>query len=201
MTAAVTITGSPPSFALRTPSLSYRFHVDASGDLVHDHFGSPTCSAPHGSGHVAGWMRDQRRREFPDAGRGDLRLPGVHIAHTGGDTVSQFVYASHEVVEGKPPLEGLPATYGDADDVSTLLVFLEDKYSDIKAVLRYSVFNCGAIVRSFTLKNASKDSVTIQRAAIALDMPSMDLDMVYTYGNCIREFQTTRRRVEHGTQG
>jgi alpha-galactosidase len=202
MTTGITVLPGPqPVFILRTPALAYILRVDAHGDLVHSHFGAPTSSAPVEAHDLGGWVREQCRREFPDVGRGDMRLPAVHIAHASGHTVSHFVYASHRVVEGKPALVGQPHTHGD-EGVSTLLVELEDAKSGVGATLRYSVFARGAIVRSVSVRNDSKQDIRLERlASLALDFASGPLEMVHHFGNWSREFMHVRRKVEHGNQG
>lgn len=192
-------------FHLSTAGFSYIFHVDDRGDLILDHYGAPTPTArPEPTEPSIGWQRVQSRRDFPDAGRGDMRLPAIHIAHPngGGHTVSKFVYKSYEVVPGKPTLPGLPATFGTVDHVSTLLITLVDAHSDLEAVLAYSVFGCGALTRSWSLTNRGKHAVVIERAAsISVDFPSGDLELVHHHGNWGRECMIVRRKVEHGTQG
>lgn len=143
----------------------YAFHVDQeSGDLVSDHFGEPADDFTHPTVEWGGW-HEHTRREFPDLGRGDVRLPAIHIAHTEGDTVTALTYQSHEVLDGKPPLRGLPATFGNEQDVSSLRITLHDNISDVSAVLLYSVFpKQNAIVRSFQLTNHGSESISILRA-------------------------------------
>lgn len=196
---------SSPVFHLSTSVFSYIFHVNEVGDLVLDHYGAPaTAATPEPDTDVVGWMRVQRRREFPDVGRGDMRLPAIHISHAGrgGHTVSAFAYSSHTIVDGKPPLPGLPATFGNSKVVKTLQVTMVDKYSDVEAVLSYSVFGCGALARSWALTNKGSADITIERAAsICVDFPSEDLEFIHQYGNWARECMTVRRKVEQGTQG
>ena len=136
--------------------MSYLFHVDEqTGELISDHFGGPTedfINPPYIS--PSGWVDGlgNVRREFPDVGRSDMRLPAIHILHADGNTVTELNYQSHEVMDGKPSLPGLPATFGDDGDVSTIIVKLYDNYSDVSAALSYSVFpKYNAIARSFQL--------------------------------------------------
>lgn len=111
-------------------SMSYLFHVDPDTlDLFSDHFGGPTTDfvAP-AAVDPNGWTDglSNVRREFPDIGRSDYRLPAIHITHGDGSTVTRFEYQSHEIMDGKPTIPGLPATYGEAGDVSTIMVKMYD---------------------------------------------------------------------------
>jgi alpha-galactosidase len=140
------------------------------------------------------------RREFPDIGRSDVRLPAIHIEHAGGDTVTAFAYQSHEIVQGKPSLPGLPATYGGEGDVSTLIVQMYDNISDVSAALSYSIFpKYNAIARSFSITNNGSKNIVIERAAsFSTDFPNMDLEMIEPHGDWSHEFNTVRRKIDYG---
>ncbi|KAJ5120803.1 uncharacterized protein N7515_010191 [Penicillium bovifimosum] len=196
------------SFALNGNSVSYRFHIDnTTGDLLGDHFGgSVGADIPLESVHgTAGWVgaSGRVRREFPDQGRGDFRLPAIRIRQSEGYTVSEFQYKSHDIIAGKPALAGLPATMGSEDDVSTLVVHLYDKYSDVAADLSYSIFpEHDAIVRSVNVTNNGKANITIESlASLSVDLPLGDMDMISLRGDWAREAHRERRKVEYGIQG
>ncbi|KAL2811448.1 Melibiase-domain-containing protein [Aspergillus granulosus] len=194
------------SFTLNGRGVSYRFHVDDSGDLRSDHFGGlisgPIPENPEPI--VDGWtgMPDRVRREFPDPGRGDFRIPAICIQQAEGHTVSALQYQSHEVIEGKPALPGLPATFGTAEDVTTLVVHLYDQYSDIAADVTYSVFpKYNAIVRSNSITNKGKKSITVKSlASMSVDFPFCGLEMVSLRGDWAREAHRQRRKVDYGVQ-
>jgi alpha-galactosidase len=196
--------------------MSYLFHVDTkSGDLISDHFGGPaTDFTPPSIPWSAGWNAELAnvRREFPDFGRSDPRLPAIHIEHSAGDTVSAFRYQSHNITQGKSSLPGLPATYGEAGNVTTLIIQLHDNVSDVTAALSYSVFpEYNAIARSFTITNNApangssngtsnnSGALVIERAAsFSTDFPNVDLEMIEPYGDWSHEFNTVRRKVDFG---
>jgi len=140
------------------------------------------------------------RREFPDVGRSDFRLPAIHISHADGNTVTALTYQSHEIVEGKPGLPGLPATYGDDSDVSTIIVHLHDNISDVSAALSYSMFpKYNAIARSFQLTNNGTEEISIERAAsFSTDLPNMDLDMIELQGDWSHEMNRVKRPIQYG---
>ncbi|TXT13168.1 hypothetical protein VHUM_01569 [Vanrija humicola] len=191
-------------FVLSGSGVEYRFHVAADGELIHDHFGAPAPGLASSTG-PAPWGRAllDERREFPDLGRGDFRLPAFIVRHAAGHTVTAFKYAGHRVLEGKPALPGLPATFGTEADVTTLVVDLADAHSGIVAELSYSVFPAhNAIARSFTLRNGGTTPVEIQRASsFTLDLPSGEWEMVQLAGDWCRERVEMRRPVFPGTQG
>jgi alpha-galactosidase len=140
------------------------------------------------------------RREFPDVGRSDVRLPAIHISHADGNTVTALTYKSHEIVEGKPGLPGLPATYGDDGDVSTIIVHLYDNISDVSAALSYSMFpKYNAVARSFQLTNNGTEEISIERAAsFSTDLPNLDLEMIELQGDWSHEMNRVKRPIQYG---
>lgn len=196
------------SFALNGDNVSYRFHVDnRTGDLLSDHFGgSVTGAIPSPQEFwLNGWvgMPGRVRREFPDQGRGDFRIPAIRVRQSKGYTVSDLRYKSYEVIEGKPAVPGLPATWGDEQDVTTLVVHLYDNYSSVAADLSYSVFpKYDAIVRSVNVTNQGEGDITIEAlASLSVDLPYEELDMISLRGDWAREANRQRRRVDYGVQG
>lgn len=143
------------------------------------------------------------RREFPDNGRGDFRIPAMHIKQAAGHTVSKFIYQSHDIVAGKPALPGLPSLFGTDDEVSTLIVHMYDNYSMIAADLSYSLFpKYDAIVRSVNLTNKGNGTISIEKlASLSVDLPYTDLDMIELKGDWGREGMRVKRKIEYGTQG
>lgn len=198
------INSNGTNFHLSGDNVSYLFHVDEeSGDLFSDHFGDPVedfVDPAWISGQ--GWVDNLgiARREFPDFGRSDLRLPAIHIGHADGNTITELSYQSHEVVDGKPGLPGLPATYGDDADVSTIIVKLYDNYSDVSAALSYSIFpKYNAIARSFQITNNGTEDISIERAAsFSTDLPNLDLEMIELQGDWSHEMNKVKRPIQYG---
>lgn len=203
---AIVVDGT--AFALHGAGMSYVFHADTTtGDLITDHYGASVSGAlpSPGESGVSGWVGTigRVRREFPDQGRGDFRIPAVRIRQTAGYTVSDLRYQSHEVLDGKPSLPGLPATFGEAGDVTTLVVHLYDNYSAVAADLSYSVFpEFDAVVRSVNITNKGSGDITVEQlASLSVDFPLEDLDLLSLRGDWAREAHRERRRVDYGVQG
>ncbi|TXT03804.1 hypothetical protein VHUM_04368 [Vanrija humicola] len=191
-----------PTFHLNPANASYIIRVNADGDLEHVHWGARTRNA-HSSpdGGRDSWGPVRTRREFPDAGHGDFRQPAYRISH-GGTAVTDLRYVSYDIVAGKPPLLGLPATFGADDTVSTLEIHLEDKLAGIKATLSYGVFHhLPVVTRSVRLTAGPEGAVIDELASLSIDFPVDDYEMLHTYGQWARENQVVRRKVDHGTQG
>ncbi|OJJ42315.1 hypothetical protein ASPZODRAFT_77061 [Penicilliopsis zonata CBS 506.65] len=199
---AISVDGT--SFALNGNNVSYRLHVDSTGDLHLGHFGPTTAEELYKDDILpgfGGWSgpHGRTRRELPDLGRGDLRVPAIQIAHD-GHTVTEFKYRSHTVLAGKPALAGLPATFGDADQVSTLVVEMYDALGALAVHLSYSIFpQHDAIVRSVRVENRGKKQVTLQKvASLSVDLPVADMDILSLRGEWAREAQRVRQKVEYG---
>lgn len=201
--------GKHPRFTLSTPSASYIFHVDPTTlELVNDHYGARvTDPIPYDTHDISGQsgLLTIQSREFPDLGRGDFRLPAIHLRNSDGCTVSEFTYKSHAVIPGKPKdqLHGLPATFGDADQVTSLNITLQDQVNQLEAVLHYSVFHhLDAIARSFELHNKGSGQVVIERAeSFSVDLEAGEYEFVALKGDWPREARKVRRKVDFGTQG
>ena len=84
------------------------------------------------------------RQEYAVCGAGDTRLPALDARMADGSRLLDLQYQSHAVTPGKPPIEGLPATYTEQDDeADTLTVTLADPLAGVTVTLFYTVF-CAA---------------------------------------------------------
>lgn len=197
------------TFTLNGDSVTYRFHVDAkTGDLRTDHFGDRVTGsiAPDSMLLVDGVQHDlldRVRRELPDQGRGDFRIPAIRIRQSEGHTVCNLKYRSHTRVKGKPALPGLPSTFGSEHDVSAIIVHLFDEESAVAANLTYSIFpRYNAIARSVSITNQGTGNISVEvLASISVDFPVQELDMITLSGDHMREAYQERRRVQRGLQG
>lgn len=143
------------------------------------------------------------RQEYPCYGTGDMRHPAYTVAQENGSRISEFVYCGHEITAGKPELEGLPATYTEAEDeAETLEVYLRDEVSGTKLTLRYTIFrDYGAIARNARFEQYGAQTVVLDRAmSLNLDLPDREYEMVELTGAWTRERYVKKRPLEHGIQ-
>ena len=99
-------------------------------------------------------------------------------------------YVSHKMYEGKPKLEGLPATFATEESgCSTLEITMYDKYADIEVVLIYTAFDkLDVITRSAVITNKSEKPFKITRALSAcVDFDTDKMDMITLNGSWARE--------------
>ena len=77
-----------------------------------------------------------RDREYPAYGSGDMRYPAFQILQSNGSRITDFTYISHKIMEGKPELPGLPATYTeDPKEAQTLEILLRDELIQVDLLL------------------------------------------------------------------
>lgn len=205
------ITVEDRTFYLHGSGCTYSFHVSESGDLINSHFGGPHHSQTPPVSQIfdGGWIygppeyAGKAQREFPDLGNGDFRQPAIRIRHGDGTAITAFRYSGYKIVEGKPDLEGLPATFGDASEVTTLLVEMVDEIAKLRCTLSYSVFPAANVIaRSVAVHNDSGREVVVEAAAsFSVDLPAADREMIGLSGDWGREGQLFRRSIYPGQQG
>ena len=141
--------------------------------------------------------------EYPTHGLGDFREACLRVKTKSGHSACQLTYLSHEIFEGKKKLEGLPATFGDEKDCTTLELHCIDDVLDLKVTLVYTAFNdIDVITRSVRVENKSLDEIKLTRVySTCLDIDDDDYDMINLHGSWARERHVERRKVGYGKQG
>lgn len=142
--------------------------------------------------------------EYPAYGNGDFRKPAYQVQLANGSTVSDLRYHSHRIYAGKPALEGLPATYVEAEtEAETLEIVMKDRVIGLTATLLYTVFhNTNAIARSVRFHNEGAERITLLRALSAsVDFRDDEFELLTLYGAHINERNIARRPLASGIQG
>ena len=150
-----------------------------------------------------GFSLEHVRQEYPAYGTTDFRLPALEVLQDNGSRLTNFTYESCRIFGGKPALEGLPATYTEAEtEADTLEITLRDKLLNIKLILLYTIFaGEAAIARSARFENPSGTAVQITRAmSMSLDLPDCDYEWIQFSGAWSRERHVKTRRLEQGIQ-
>ena len=140
--------------------------------------------------------------EYPSNGLGDFREGCISVRTADGHVGSVLSYVSHEIVQGKPELEGLPATFGTAEECETLRLVCEDKYIDMQVELLYTVFqDTDVITRSVRVTNTGSSHFYLTKVYSAcIDMDYRDYDMVSLHGSWARERHIQRKALGYGIQ-
>ena len=144
---------------------------------------------------------DHLPQECPTYGVGDLREGMIHILHQDGTHALDLRYASHEIMDGKPELPGLPSARGDK--AQTLILTLEDAISQIRVKLYYTIYeDIDVIARSALIENGGTTPAIIDRAYSAcVDFEYSDYSLMTMSGAWARERQLYTRKIAPGEQG
>ena len=143
------------------------------------------------------------KQEYPTFGCGDMRFPAYEIERENGSHVVEFVYKEHKIYDGKPKLEGLPATYVESDDeAQTLELVLEDTSINTRIVLLYTIYEAFPVIaRSVRFECDSDEKITLLSAMSAcVDLPDKDYEMIDLAGVWARERHVRRHKLDYGIQ-
>ncbi len=146
---------------------------------------------------------DHIKQEYPSYGTGDFRHPAIRVQQDNGSCITNLVYQSHKITLGKPKLEGLPATYCEAEEeAETLCVVLEDKLIGLEVELYYTLFvDKAALARSVKVVNKGKKSFVLDTAmSMSLDLPDRNYEWLQLSGAWARERHIHTRKLEPGIQ-
>lgn len=199
------------SFYIESNDLSYVFKVSEHGFLQHLYYGKKIARDDvsylpffRDRGQSVCLPTSKMRRysageylyECPTAHRGDYKECMIEVITTSGVRSSALKYVSHEILDEKPALCGMPSLSGG----TTLKVNLIDEITGITVTLYYSVYDeLSAIVRRAEITNTTTDTVKINRIySASVDFYGKDWDVITLYGAHVRERQIERNRAHHG---
>lgn len=140
--------------------------------------------------------------ELSCGGIGDFRESCLNIRNEAGCMGCEFFYDSYAVFAGKPKLEGLPASFGTEDEVSTLEIVCLDQILGLQVVLSYSVFEKeDVITRNVRLVNVGNQNLKVEKIYSAcLDMDNEEFEVMTLHGSWARERHIQRHKVYFGKQ-
>lgn len=143
------------------------------------------------------------RQEFPEYGTTDFRHPAICLRQENGSRITDFVYVSHQIVDGKPALEGLPATYTETQtEAKTLILTLRDEVTEVEVQLFYTIFaDWPVITRSSKVINQGRETCYLESlASLSLDLPDADYNWLQLSGAWARERHIKERPLQQGIQ-
>lgn len=145
---------------------------------------------------------DTLPQEYGCAGKSDFRPPAIEIALKDGTNALELRYFSHSIMEGKPQLQGLPATYSINDEVQTLALTLKDLAHEIYVTLYYAVWaERDVICRWVKVENKTQDKIKLEKImSVCIDFASSDFRMLQMSGSWARERKVYIRDIVPGTQ-
>lgn len=207
------------TFHLFNEDVSYVMKVSAGGHLVQLHYGqrlhdresfdhllemSPRPMSVCYFDDDPAYSLEHLRQEYPTYGIGDMRPPAIDVVAPNGSPLLDLGYRGHEILEGKPPMEGLPSTYVErADEARTLIVELADGKTGVEVRLFYTIFSDMPIVaRHAEIVYKGAEELRVNCAlSMALDLPDADFEMVDLVGAWARERHVDVRPLHPGAQG
>ena len=201
-------------YHLSTKSTSYIFKLDTYGHLTHVHYGTRVAdgdtealalknnitlgSAVEYTADSTSYCLDTELLEYSGIGKGDYRHAPIELIMPDGSFVCDFVYSSHEVIDGSYECETLPTAYGNAQ---TLTVTLHDKkYENVILKLNFTVYeDSDVIARNVELVNGSDGDVFIRKLMSFMhDHPRADFDILTFDGAWAKEAHEHRSSVSYG---
>lgn len=177
------------------------------GKRVHDREGYSRLIIREDRSMAVGLPSDERfslemnRSEYPSFGTTDMRHPAFELLYDNGSHVSAFKYMSHDIRDGKPGIEGLPALYTEKDDeAKTLKIVLSDELTGMELELFYTIYASHPVVaRSVVFRNTGKEAVSLVRCmSLSLDLPDHDYIWMQFSGAWAREKYPVERKLDWG---
>ena len=202
-------------FALHTENTSYLFRISEQGHPEHLYYGrrlgecDPDALAMKNeitlgatvdyTPDAPNYSLDTVLLEYSGIGKGDYRHAPVEILMPDGTFVTDFVYHSHEIVDGAFVADSaLPFAKGEA---TTLLLVLKDKKLEgVTLTLHYTVFeDADVIARGAVLKNTESAPLYIRKLmSFMLDFSSSEYEMTTIDGSWAKEAHLHTRPVTSG---
>lgn len=199
-------------FLISTCHTTYAFDVYHERYLRHLYYGKKATEvqppqhpfvsfAPYRSELDPKASPDILSQEYAFFGSGDFRTAALRLNGPDGTGVTDFVYDSYRIFDGRSEPEGLPFSRAD-EHTQTLEVILLDPVLQCRLHLFYTVFEQEDVIsRYMALENRGDHAVTIQKCmSLTLDLERNDLDMVSFYGIHNHELKYQRVALHHGMQ-
>ncbi|MBO5322119.1 MAG: alpha-galactosidase, partial [Clostridia bacterium] len=207
----IQITGN--QFQLNTQNTSYVMHNE-NGVLCHTYYGKRLPDCDHSymikrnryNGDFQSDVSenipslDNALLEYPAFGDGGITNPALEVLNSDGTNFADLKVVDFVVHNGKPQIDGLPASYAeDGDNVQTLEIKAVDSFSGLEVHLFYAVFyDYDVITRWVKITNNGENNITLLKALsgnIAFD--NKNYDVISNFGTWARERQIERAPLLH----
>ena len=201
-------------FKLDTPGSSYIIEV-ADGFVLHAYYGKKlqtpdTDDLTRISEPPFVPSKNERERcsfmdcapfEYPGHGLGDYRSDAFSVSDPDGHTATLPLYKDYRIYEGKPAIPGLPATFGNEKECTTLELICTDDPNGLEITLLYTVFeDCDAIARSVRVRNTGKyESIKLTKIlSSCTEFYGDEYDTIFLHGSWARERIIDRKPLGYG---
>ena len=202
------------SFRLDTKHTTYLFRKTKYGHLEHVYYGNLLNAADSAdalaqkrtiqTGSSVLYDRedpvyslDNMCLEWSDNGRGDYRQSPTEFQMPEGSFVTDFIYDSHEVVEGCIPMNTLPTACGGDQ---SLRITLKDRVYPVFIDLYYTVYGqTDVITRRAVVRNETDTPLAIRRMmSMTMDVPDEGFSIYTLDGGWIKEAHLHKHPVSYG---
>ncbi len=143
------------------------------------------------------------RLEYPMSLSGDMRNGAIDIRQKDGSRISEFLYESHEIMDGKPDIEPLPACYVEnKDEAQTLILNLWDEKIQSRLSLSYTIYEDRPVLcRNAKISNEGNERYFLDELmSISLDLPDDEWEELVLAGAWARERNIEVRPLHTGLQ-
>ena len=203
-------------FHLQTEKVSYVMGVLAEKHLLHLYYGKkvekfPFCMRnlpvlPEGNWlgidlTEIGYSSDALPMEYPCYGSADYRMPAFHAEYEDGSAVTKLEYCGYQILSGKKPLKGLPASYTEEEkEAQTLEITLEDKQKGLAVILSYTVFESyDVITKSVHVQNGGKEKILLKSVfSSAIHLFDKKYEFIHLHGYWSRERHVQKSPLING---
>lgn len=144
-------------------------------------------------------------QEFAAFGTGDFRTPSYEVVLENGASTSELKYVKHEIIQGKPRVSSLPATYvNKEDEAETLEITLCDDIIGLTVILSYTIYNSYNVITraaKFINTNSDGEKLNLQKAlSFSMDIEHSNFDLLQLSGAWCREKHIFKRSLVPGMQ-
>ena len=199
-------------FHLKTREFSYIIQVLKTGDLVHRYFGKKIEKFSDGNkityldrafspSPITGdrtFSLDVLPLEYSSSGLGDFRTTALDVRNEFGTTLD-LKFKSYRTYKGKKELNGLPASFGNQEEVESLEIDLYDQLTDVTVTLQYSVFEeASYLARSATIQTGKYPCKLEKALSATVDFPHQDFIVHSLTGRYAYEKEWTQTPLTKG---
>lgn len=192
-------------FILNTKSLTYVFHVDETGLLLHDYFGKKIdikdfdidaikqkISVQKGTSVVykqevnKDLSMDTAQLEFSFPHKGDFKSTSILLRSDKAGYTYDFSYVSYKIKKDELDGKELPAPHDLSEE---LVIKLVDSSKKVSVELHYVVFeDCDVIARNIVVKNENSDDLHVLKvSSLQLDFINREFELLNFVGGWASE--------------
>ncbi|MCR8967770.1 alpha-galactosidase [Streptococcus zalophi] len=143
------------------------------------------------------------RQDYACYGTGDFSQPAFEIISKDGSRLSDFIFDSYRIFDGKLSLKGLPHVYVEKEnEAQTLEILLKDTVSKTQLCLSYTIFSDRPVLtRNARFTQLGQEKIRLSRAlSMTLDLPDSNYDWIHLDGAWGRERHISINPLHKGIQ-